>query len=100
MRELCPHMNDEMIANRNRGKTCGKRLIKLRKQLLITKKLLLILILEPILHPQSSSLSTRTVLITLLLSAATQLVSLAGQGRIKPEKFEMCCSQACKIIRT
>ena len=61
---------------------------------------LLLILLEPILHPQSSSLSTRTVLITLLLSAATQLVSLAGQGRIKPEKFEMCCSQACKIIRT
>ena len=43
-----------------------------------------------ILHPQSSSLSTRTVLITLLLSAATQLVSLAGQGRIKPDKLKIC----------
>ena len=57
---------------------------------------LLLILLEPILHPQSSSLSTRTVLITLLLSAATQLVSLAGQGRIKPEKFEIV---VVKVIR-
>ena len=57
---------------------------------------LLLILLEPILHPQSSSLSTRTVLITLLLSAATQLVSLAGQGRIKPEKLEIV---VVKVIR-
>ena len=57
---------------------------------------LLLILLEPILHPQSSSLSARTVLITLLLSAATQLVSLAGQGRIKPEKFEIV---VVKVIR-
>ena len=33
-------MNDEMIANRNRGKTCGKRLKKLRKKLLITNEII------------------------------------------------------------